>query len=266
MPKHTGPADADTPVAESTLALLSTAYPALLSFDKKKRSSLHEMLTRVALHRGVGTSLMFSSGLGLSGYTIHHIERTSPSTARLTFHHESAASVTTEVPCGPLPLVPLTALEEMHVSLTPRVRSLLTTMLQLHSIGRDIALVPSSLDNESRTQASSSKSTCIHLFGALLGYSVETIWLWKDVSGTELLMRRATTPDGATVWQPAPLTTAALRGSLVHLAGADVLGSTLESLSRLTQDREMELWEGTRLTTEADVPVSNQLVLSLIHI
>lgn len=260
MPKPAGPADADTPVAESTLALLSTAYPALLSFDKKKRSSLHEMLTRVALHKGVGTSHMFSSGLGLSGYTIHHIERTSPSTARLTFRHESAASVTTEVPCGPLPLVPLTALEEMHVSLTPRVRSLLTAMLQLHSIGRDIALVPSSLDNELHTQASSSKSTCIHLFGALLGYPVETIWLWKDISGTELLMRRATTPDGATVWHPAPLTSAALRGSLVHLAGADVLGSTLESLSRLTQDREMELWEGTRLTTEADVPVSSQLV------
>ena len=72
-------------------------------------------------------------------------------------------------------------------------------------------------------------------------------------------MRRATTPSGATIWEPAPLTLSALRGSLVHLAGVHVLGPTLESLSRLTQDREMELWDGTRLTTEADVPLSNEL-------
>ena len=38
----------------------------------------------------------------------------------------------------------------------------------------------------------------------------------------------------------------------MHLAGADVLGPTLERLARLTQDRELELWEGTRLTLAPD--------------
>ena len=60
------------------------------------------------------------------------------------------------------------------------------------------------------------------MFGALLGYPVETLWLYKDVSGNELVMRRGTSPDGATVWHPAPLTLGAVDGTLVHLAGADV--------------------------------------------
>ena len=134
------------------------------------------------------------------GYTIERVVRVSATSARLTFRHDGG-DVHVEVPCGPRPLVPLDTLDQEHVSLTPRVKSLLTTMLQLHSLGRDICMVPATLDAESRSQASSSKSTCIHLLAALLGYRVETIWLWKDVSGTELLMRRATTPSGATIWE-----------------------------------------------------------------
>ena len=258
LPPAHGRPEAGARVAESSLAMLSTAYPAILTFDAKKRQSLHDMLARVALHGGVGGPATFRAGRGLVGYTIERVVRVSATSARLTFRHDGG-DVHVEVPCGPRPLVPLDTLDQEHVSLTPRVKSLLTTMLQLHSLGRDICMVPATLDAESRSQASSSKSTCIHLFAALLGYRVETIWLWKDVSGTELLMRRATTPSGATIWEPAPLTLSALHGSLVHLAGVHVLGPTLESLSRLTQDREMELWDGTRLTTEADVPLSNEL-------
>lgn len=259
--KRSEPPEASAPVDKATLAMLSTAYPLMLSLDAKKRASLHEMLTRVSLDRGIGVDDLFAEGVGLMGYTIEDVQRVSPTQARLTFASSlGAPSVEVDVPCGPLPMVPLSSLSQDERSiLTPRVRALLTTMLQLHSIGRDICMVPSVLDGVAQTQASSSKSTCIQLFASLLGYRVETIWLWKDVTGTELIMRRATTPDGATVWQPAQLTSAALRGALVHLAGVDVLGPTLESLARFTEDRELELWDATRLTLPEGASVKETL-------
>ncbi len=89
---------------------------------------------------------------------------------------------------------------------------------------------------------------------ATLGYAFESVWLWKDLGGGELLMRRATAKDGSTTWEPAPLVRGAMQGKLIHLAGVDVLGPTLGSLSRLLQDRELELWNGARMT-EGDASV-----------
>lgn len=248
------PEGALPPMAQPTLALLSAAYPALLEMATDKQKVLRDMLTRLALESGVGDgcSSTYEQGAGLLGFRIASIERLSETRARLHFAHIlHGTPVAIEAPCGPQPLVSVEELEQKfsEVQLTPRVTAVLSTMLQLHALGRDINLVPASLDGAGvRAQASSSKSVCISLFGALLGYPVETIWLWKDVGGSELIMRRATTPDGATIWRPAPLTSAALNGTLVHLAGADVLGVTIESLERLAEDRELELWDGTRLT------------------
>ncbi len=50
---------------------------------------------------------------------------------------------------------------------------------------------------------------------------------------------------------PSPIIEAAWKGRMVHLSGLDVLGSTAGSLSRLLQDREIELWEGKRIVSEA---------------
>ena len=249
----TKPLAASTPVAEATRAMLGAAYPLMLTLDAKKRSRLHEMLVRVGLAGGLGADHLFDAGVGLNGYVFVSAARASPTEARLTFEHaETHHTVHVSAACGTQPLVPLTELaQRTDVLLTPRMRALVTIMLQLHCAGRDMCLVPSTLDGSVPSQASSSKSTALQLFASLLGYQVETVWLWKDVSGTELLMRRATTPDGATVWEPAPLVGAALQGKLVHLAGVDVLGPTVESLARLTQDRELELWGGTRLTADA---------------
>lgn len=50
-----------------------------------------------------------------------------------------------------------------------------------------------------------------------------------------------------------PLIESAWKGRLVHLAGLDVIGATAGSLSRLVQDREVELWEGKRMVSDASV-------------
>jgi len=44
-----------------------------------------------------------------------------------------------------------------------------------------------------------------------------------------------------------PLIEGAWAGRLLHLSGLDVIGSTAGSLSRMVQDREIELWEGKRI-------------------
>lgn len=245
-------------IAPATLTMLSTAYPLMLALDDKKRKSLYDMLRRVKLQRLPGATGI-DNGEGLLGYVLQDVERIDGTHARVTFGHATQPAVHVDVLCGPHELVPLSTLRESFLSLTPRIMALLTTMLQLHAVGRDMLLMPSALEGGALPQASSSKTTCIQLFASLLGYRLDTVWLWKDMGGNELLMRRATTPDGSTVWEPAPLTTAALRGSLVHLAGVDVLGPTLESLSRLTEDRELELWNGTRLTAASAPDVLDHL-------
>ena len=58
-------------------------------------------------------------------------------------------------------------------------------------------------------------------------------------------------PSLLTQIRPSPLINAAWTGRLLHLAGIDVIGSTAGSLSRLVQDRELELWEGKRIVSEA---------------
>jgi hypothetical protein len=40
-------------------------------------------------------------------------------------------------------------------------------------------------------------------------------------------------------------------GRLLHLSSLDVIGSTAGSLSRLFQDREIELWGGRRIVADA---------------
>lgn len=49
-----------------------------------------------------------------------------------------------------------------------------------------------------------------------------------------------------------PLIEGVWNGALVHLEGIDVIGPTAGSFARLVQDREMELWEGTRIVGGAE--------------
>jgi hypothetical protein len=46
-----------------------------------------------------------------------------------------------------------------------------------------------------------------------------------------------------------PLIEGVWAGRLVHLSGFDAVGATAGSLSRLFQDREIELWEAKRVVS-----------------
>ncbi|KAN0062821.1 hypothetical protein ACQY0O_004641 [Thecaphora frezii] len=276
------PEAAEAPVAASTLSALSAAYPQLCTLDVDKQKTLRTLLAQLHLERGLGLGVgdgddescgLSESGAGYMGYTVAAIERTDATRARVTFTCGGGAPpVSLEVPCGPLPLAPVPrvgATVGRDVVVTPRVMSIFSRLVQLHAIGRDICMVPGSLEAAALETAStastavaaaaahkpsSSTTTCIALMASALGYAYESVWLWKDLGGSELLMRRSTAPDGSTGWEPAPLVRGAMQGKLVHLAGVDVLGPTLGSISRLLQDRESELWNGRRLRLDASSP------------
>ena len=262
----------DVETSASTLALLSSAYPQVFSLDQEKRKTLDSLLSQLQIHekQGEGADEATLSATGFMGYLVDRIERVSPTRARITFAHVASAvpNVEIEAPCGALDLAPIPRLGDTNflgeqLIVTPRVLSIYSRLLQLHALGRDICLVPA---NKAHTpdkpgaastsdplaaaahQPSSSTTTCIGLMAATLGYAYESVWLWKDLGGGELLMRRSTAKDGSTSWEPAPLVRGAMQGKLIHLAGVDVLGPTLGSLSRLLQDRELELWNGARMT------------------
>jgi hypothetical protein len=62
-----------------------------------------------------------------------------------------------------------------------------------------------------------------------------------------------------------PLIEGAWAGRLLHLAGLDVIGPTAGSLARLTQDKEIELWEGKRIVAEASKEELSTGELSVAH-
>ncbi|KAF7790654.1 hypothetical protein EIP86_001610 [Pleurotus ostreatoroseus] len=189
--------------------------------------------------------------VGLLGYRLLKIDRMNDREVRVTFGQEDGArTVQLTVPGGPRPLLehPWKDTDTLDFKITARFMGVLTSMLQAHALKWDITLVPPVLPST----ASCSTSTLVKTFGALLGYEVDSVHLYKELGGRELVMRRKVEDGGSTSWQASPLTEGAWEGRLVHLSGVDVIGHTAGSLARLLQDRELELWEGRRLVARAD--------------
>ncbi|XP_012503668.1 PREDICTED: von Willebrand factor A domain-containing protein 8 [Propithecus coquereli] len=73
----------------------------------------------------------------------------------------------------------------------------------------------------------------------------------KDMTARDLLQQRYTLPNGDTAWRSSPLVHAALEGKLVLLDGIHrVNAGTLAVLQRLIHDRELSLYDGSRLLRE----------------
>ncbi|EPY87255.1 hypothetical protein CB1_000258022 [Camelus ferus] len=71
------------------------------------------------------------------------------------------------------------------------------------------------------------------------------------MTARDLLQQRYTLPNGDTAWRSSPLVNAALEGKLVLLDGIHrVNAGTLAVLQRLIHDRELSLYDGSRLLRE----------------
>ena len=93
-----------------------------------------------------------------------------------------------------------------------------------------------------------SKTALVRQMAAVLGYKTETIQMYADMTARDLLQQRTTTHTGDTVWRLSPLIEAALEGKMAVLDGLHrVHRGTLAVLQRLIHDREVQLYDGTRL-------------------
>jgi hypothetical protein len=116
---------------------------------------------------------------------------------------------------------------------------MLSSLLQSHVVGQDLCIIAGKGEGKSFLAAQLARA---------LGYTpVEALFLFKDMSARDLLQRRSTTSDGATIWQDTPLITAVREGHLAILDGIHRLPmGTLSVLLRLVEDREITLYDGTR--------------------
>uniref|UniRef100_A0A8C1K7N3 von Willebrand factor A domain-containing protein 8 n=1 Tax=Cyprinus carpio TaxID=7962 RepID=A0A8C1K7N3_CYPCA len=145
-------------------------------------------------------------------------------------------NITFQVPAGTRPSRPPKS-SPAFIS-TPTHDRLLAEMMQSHLV-KDICLIGAK---------GCGKSVIAREFAEMLGYSIEPIMLYQDMTARDLLQQRYTLPNGDTAWRASPLVTAAQEGKLVLLDGIHRVNlGTLAVLSRLLHDRELALYDGTRL-------------------
>jgi len=132
---------------------------------------------------------------GLLGYSATAVERVDSKTVKISFAGPHGTQAIVQAPAGPGPLQPF-SLNSKFAS--PRFKGLLSAFLQAHALGWDISYVPPALPST----ASCSTSTLIAVFASLLGYEVETIHMYKELGGREMVMRRKIENDGSTTWEP----------------------------------------------------------------
>jgi hypothetical protein len=133
-----------------------------------------------------------------------------------------------------------------RVFVSSSIKETLANMLHDHAIGKDICIVG---------ERGSGKSVLVQLFADALGYDVQQMLLYRDMSSRDLTLHRTTrcTPTVAsaaqslsaqelhdTQWQYSPLINAAIHGKLAVLDNIDRLPPTLlSSIAALIQTREV---------------------------
>lgn len=127
---------------------------------------------------------------------------------------------------------------------TPQNEHLIAEMIQSHFVG-DFCVVGEKVRTvfvalcvckaeSSRSSQGTGKSVLINEFARRLGYEIEPVMLYWDMTARDLCQQRVTLPNGDTSWRLTPLVDAALKGRLAVLDGVNRLDmGTLAVLQRL---------------------------------
>ncbi|KAJ1114524.1 hypothetical protein NDU88_002760 [Pleurodeles waltl] len=209
--------------------LVQRLYPYNILLGKEGRGAVEDALKRFEL-QDTGTSTV--------PHKILHVERQPDSdilqAAVKVQIADKANSI--QVPVGTRPLRPNS--RSTTFIKTVSHEQLLAEMVQSHMV-KDMCLIGGK---------GCGKTVIAKEFADMLRYEIEPIMLYQDMTARDLLQQRYTLPNGDTAWRPSPLVTAAMEGKLVLLDGIHrVNPGTLSILHRLIHDRELTLYEGTRL-------------------
>ncbi|XP_005100871.1 von Willebrand factor A domain-containing protein 8 [Aplysia californica] len=211
----------------SDAELLQRLYPYSVMLGKEGKTAVEDTLKKFEISRIESEAPTTVAGLDRgeisAGVSLKHGKKT------FSF----------EVPAGSLDSQALSA-ESVFVN-TPYHDSVLSQMLQSH-MSKDFCIIG---------PKGCGKSVVVKQFADLLGYHVEPIMLYQDMTSRDLLQQRTTLANGDTVWRPTPLVTAALEGNLAVLDGVHrVNAGSFSVLHRLVSERELQLFDGTRLLSQ----------------
>ena len=116
-------------------------------------------------------------------------------------------------------------------------RQALSAMMQEHAVGRDVLLL---------SPKGEGKNVLAAHFCATLGYQAHLFPLYKEMTASDLLLRRTSSGD----WTESPLLTAARTGQVCIIDGVEKLSrETLATLQGFLTDREVELPDGTKFSS-----------------
>ncbi|KTG31645.1 hypothetical protein cypCar_00031429, partial [Cyprinus carpio] len=213
----------------SAQQLVQRLYPYEVMLGKEGRTAVEGVLSRFELTDG-STKPSPTAVLSIESVNGAHAEQ-----AAVTLNIANQ-NITFQVPSGTRQSHPPNS-SPTFIG-TPTHDRLLAEMMQSHLV-KDICLIGAK---------GCGKSVIAREFADMLGYSIEPIMLYQDMTARDLLQQRYTLPNGDTAWRASPLVTAAQEGKLVLLDGIHRVNlGTLAVLSRLLHDRELALYDGTRL-------------------
>eukprot|EP01119_Soliformovum_irregulare_P011942 TRINITY_DN3062_c0_g1_i3.p1 TRINITY_DN3062_c0_g1~~TRINITY_DN3062_c0_g1_i3.p1 ORF type:complete len:1359 (+),score=391.60 TRINITY_DN3062_c0_g1_i3:331-4077(+) len=205
--------------------VMAHIYPPILtSFDESKRT-----MVKAALKQ-------FNLDTGKSGYTLHSVEGSSHS-KKVHFKNTNGTQLQLETWGGSQP----SYVPEGYI-MTSSQEDMVARMVMDHIANRDMSILG---------DVGSGKSSIVQRFAGLLGYdAIEIMALYKDMSTRDLFQKRITSASGDTIWEDSALVRGAMEGKVVVLDNVNQLPlGTLSVLSRLIQERELDLPDGTRLVS-----------------
>ncbi|KAM6934858.1 von Willebrand factor A domain-containing protein 8 [Xenentodon cancila] len=212
----------------SSQQLLQRLYPYKDILRKDGHNAVEGVLSRFELLDGCRQAAPLAI---LSASKTKDLEGSADVTVRV-----ADKDITFQVPAGTKELRPPNGSPTFIY--TPSHSQLLAEMMQSHVV-KDLCLIG---------VKGCGKSVIAREFAEMLGYNIEPVMLYQDMTARDLLQQRYTLPNGDTVWRPSPLVTAAIEGKLLLLDGIHRVNlGTLAVLSRLLHDRELDLYDGTKL-------------------
>uniref|UniRef100_A0A673I9E9 VWFA domain-containing protein n=1 Tax=Sinocyclocheilus rhinocerous TaxID=307959 RepID=A0A673I9E9_9TELE len=228
----------------SAQQLVQRLYPYEVMLGKEGRTAVEGVLSRFELTDG-STKPSPTAVLSVESVNGDHAGQ-----AAVTLNIANQ-NITFKVPSGTRPSRPPNS-SPAFIG-TPTHDRLLAEMMQSHLV-KDICLIGAK---------GCGKSVIAREFADMLGYSTEPIMLYQDMTARDLLQQRYTLPNGDTAWRASPLVTAAQEGKLVLLDGIHRVNlGTLAVLSRLLHDRELALYDGTRLLWDRYQTLKDELQLT----
>ncbi|XP_055693554.1 von Willebrand factor A domain-containing protein 8 [Lutzomyia longipalpis] len=227
---------------------IDSVFSAAKILNNNNTLNTYDIIYRLYPHRSFLPRESFEA-LNTLLKSLNIAEGTIPAHQEITQVHsegDSVAKVTISGRVGKAVEIPVSAGGQRYAQESPMGRfvptkyqqNLLADVVQSFAVG-DVCLVG---------PKGCGKSALVMELCNVLGQTTESMVLYQDMTGRDLIQQRTTKLNGDTIWRDSALLRAALAGHVAILDGVHrIHNSTVSILHRLVHDRELQLYDGRRL-------------------